>query len=40
MGNLDIDISVVRKLVELVETHNLEEITVEEGDLSITIKGR
>lgn len=40
MKKLDIDISEVKKLVELVESHNLEELTVEEGDLSITIKGR
>ncbi len=39
MSKLDIDISEVRKLVELVEKHNLDELTVEEGDLSITIKG-
>lgn len=39
MGKLDIDIAVVKKLVELVESHNLEELTVQEGDLSVTIKG-
>lgn len=40
MRKLDINISEVKKLVELVESHNLEELTVEEGDLSITIKGK
>ena len=40
MGKLDIDISQIKKLVELVEKHNLEELTVEEADLSITVKGR
>lgn len=40
MRKLDIDISEVKKLVELVESHNLEELIVEEGDLSITIKGK
>ena len=40
MGKLDIDISAVKKLVELVESYNLEELTVEEGDLSVTVKGR
>ncbi|MCL5105712.1 MAG: acetyl-CoA carboxylase, biotin carboxyl carrier protein [Armatimonadetes bacterium] len=40
MGRLDVDVSEVRKLVELVETHNLEELTVEDADLSITVRGR
>ena len=40
MGKLNIDISEVKKLVELVETHHLEELSVEEGDLSVTVKGR
>lgn len=40
LGKLDIDVAEVKKLVELVEKHGLEELTVEEGDLSITIKGR
>ena len=39
MAKLDINIAQVRKLVELVEAHGLEELTVEEGDLSVTIKG-
>ena len=40
MGKLDIDVAEVKKLVELVETHGLEELTVEEGELSITVRGR
>ena len=40
MGKLEVDISAVKKLVELVETYHLEELTVEEADLSITVKGR
>jgi len=39
LAKLDIDVAKVRKLVELVEAHGLEELTVEEGDLSVTIKG-
>ena len=39
MGKLDVDVSQVRKLVELVEAHNLEELTVEDADLSITVRG-
>ena len=39
MEKLDIDISQVKKLVELVEAYNLEELTIEEADLSITVKG-
>ena len=39
MGKLDIDVAEVEKLVELVETHRLEELTVEEGELSITVRG-
>lgn len=39
MGKLDIDINEVKKLVELVETYNLEELVVEQSDLSITVKG-
>lgn len=39
MGKLDIDVSEVKKLIELVEKHNLEELTVREADLSVTIKG-
>ena len=40
LGKLDIDISEVKKLVELVETYDLEELKVEQDDLSITVKGR
>jgi acetyl-CoA carboxylase biotin carboxyl carrier protein len=39
LGKLDIDISQVKKLVELVENYGLEELTIEEADLSITVKG-
>jgi len=39
LKKLDIDISEVKKLVELVERHGLEELTVEEGDLSVTVRG-
>lgn len=40
MGKLDIDVNEVKKLVELVETYGLEELTVQQDDLSITVKGR
>ena len=40
MGNFEIDVAQVKKLVEMVEAHGLEELTVEEADLSITVKGR
>ncbi len=39
LAKLDIDVAKVSKLVELVEKHGLEELTVEEGDLSVTIRG-
>ena len=39
MNNLEIDVSQVKRLVELVEKHNLAELTVEDADLSITVKG-
>ena len=39
MDKLNIDVDGLKKLVELAESHHLEELTVEEGDLSITIKG-
>ncbi|MHB9038121.1 MAG: acetyl-CoA carboxylase biotin carboxyl carrier protein [Armatimonadota bacterium] len=39
MEKLEIDVSQVKKLVELVESHGLEELTVESDDLSITVKG-
>jgi acetyl-CoA carboxylase biotin carboxyl carrier protein len=37
---LDIDVADVRRLIELVEKYNLEELTVAEDDVSITVKGR
>lgn len=40
MGKLEIDVSEVKKLVELVEKHHLEELTVEHEGVSITVKGR
>ena len=39
LANLDIDVAEIKKLVQLVEKHCLEELTVEEGDLAVTIKG-
>jgi biotin carboxyl carrier protein len=39
LDKLNIDVDGLKKLVELAESHHLEELTVEEGDLSITIKG-
>jgi acetyl-CoA carboxylase biotin carboxyl carrier protein len=39
LAKLDIDVAEVKKLVELAETHNLAELTVGEGNLSITVKG-
>lgn len=40
MGKLEIDVSEVKKLVELVEKHHLEELTVEHNGVSITVKGQ
>ncbi len=40
MSRLDIDVDEVKRLVELVEKHGLDELTVEEGDLSVTVKSR
>lgn len=40
MGKLDIDVNEVKKLVELVEKHHLEELTVEHADVAITVKGK
>lgn len=40
LRKLEIDVSEVKKLVELVESHHLDELTVEEADLSITVRGR
>ena len=39
MDKLSINVDDLKKLVELAESHHLEELTVEEGDLSITIRG-
>lgn len=39
MAKLNIDVAQVKKLVELAEAHGLQELTVEEADLSITVKG-
>ncbi len=39
MAKLNIDVAQVKKLVELVEAHHLQELTVEEADLSVTVKG-
>jgi acetyl-CoA carboxylase biotin carboxyl carrier protein len=38
VGKLEIDVAEVRKLVELVEKHHLDELTVEHADVSITVK--
>lgn len=40
MRKLDIDVDEIKKLLELVEKHGLDELMVEEGDLSIAIKSR
>jgi len=40
MGKLDIDVNEIKKLVELVEKHHLEELTVEYADVSVTVKGK
>lgn len=40
VGNLDIDVEEVKKLVDLVDKHHLEELTVEHADVAITIKGK
>jgi acetyl-CoA carboxylase biotin carboxyl carrier protein len=40
VGNLDIDVEEVKRLVDLVEKHHLEELTVEHADVSVTIKGK
>lgn len=39
MANLQVDVGEVRKLIGLVEAYGLEELTVEQGDLAITVKG-
>lgn len=40
MNTPDPDIKQVKKLLELVDRHGLEELSVEEGDLEITVRGR
>lgn len=40
VGKLEIDVNEIRKLVELVEKHHLEELTVEHADVSVTVKGK
>lgn len=40
LRKLDIDVDEIKKLLELVEKHGLDELMVEEGDLSIAIKSR
>lgn len=40
MSNLEIDVAQIKKLVEMVEAHGLEELTIEDADLSITVKGQ
>ncbi|MDH7600794.1 MAG: acetyl-CoA carboxylase biotin carboxyl carrier protein [Armatimonadota bacterium] len=39
MAKRDIDVEQIGELLKLVEAHGLAELTVEEGDLVITIKG-
>lgn len=39
MARMDVDIEQIKKLVKLVEKHQLEELTVEEKGFSLTIKG-
>lgn len=39
MANQEIDVEQIGKLLKLVEAHCLAELTVEEGDLVVTIKG-
>jgi acetyl-CoA carboxylase biotin carboxyl carrier protein len=40
VAKLEIDVNEIRKLVELVGKHHLEELTVEYGDVSVTVKGK
>ena len=40
MGKLDIDVEEIKKLVDLVDKHHLEELTVEHADVAITVKGK
>lgn len=39
MKTPDVDLSEVKRLLELVDSHGLDELTVEEGDLAITVRG-
>lgn len=39
MACMDVDIEQIKKLVKLVEKHQLEELTVEENGFALTIKG-
>lgn len=39
-GNLEIDVTEVKALVELVEKYHLDELTVEHGGLAITVKSK
>lgn len=40
MGNFDVDVNEVKKLLELVDKNELAELTVEDGDTVISIKGK
>ena len=40
MSKLEIDIEIVKRLVDLVDKHHLEELTVEHSDIAITVKGK
>jgi len=40
LGNLDIDVTEVKQLVELVEKYHLDELTVEYSDVAITVRGK
>jgi acetyl-CoA carboxylase biotin carboxyl carrier protein len=40
VGKLEIDVNEIKKLVELVEKHHLDELTVEHADVSVTVKGK
>lgn len=39
MKTPDVDLSEVKRLLELVDTHNLDELTVEDGEKSVTVRG-
>ena len=40
MDKPDVDIALLKKLVELVEKHGLDELRVDEGNISVTIKSK